>query len=158
MSTGMKIGVGMLGVVGALFILSRLDVFAGKRPSNLGVTDGRLTPCPDSPNCVSTQAPSSDEAHQMASIPYEGSQDAAKEKLLAVIAAQPRTEIVENRPDYLYVVFRTPVLRFADDVEFYFDAATQQIHFRSASRLGYSDMGLNRRRMEKIQTALEARK
>lgn len=157
MSTGMKIGVGMLGVVGALFILSRLDVFAGKRPSNLGVTDGRLAPCPDSPNCVSTQAPSSDEEHHMASIPYEGSRDAAKEKLLTVISAQPRTEIVENRPDYLYVVFRTPVLRFADDVEFYFDEATQQIHFRSASRLGYSDMGLNRRRMEKIQTALEAR-
>ncbi len=73
------------------------------------------------------------------------------EKLVTVVNSMKRAEIVEKTNDYLYVEFTTATWRFVDDVEFYFDDGKKLIHFRSASRVGHSDLGVNRKRMEKIR-------
>ncbi len=110
-----------------------------------------FAPCPDSPNCVSSQADPSDEIHYMAALPYSGSVVAAKEKLLAIVKSQPRTTIVTEEDTYLHVEYRSLIFRFVDDVEFSIEQETHLIHFRSASRLGHSDLGVNRKRMAKIR-------
>jgi uncharacterized protein (DUF1499 family) len=124
-----------------------------KRPDNLGVTNGELAPCPDSPNCVSTQ--SDDEIHAIEPLTYAGSTAEARQRLLDIVAEMPRVRLIEATPTYIYAEFRTLTFRFVDDVEFYIDEDTKVIHFRSASRLGYSDMGLNRRRMETLTRLFE---
>ncbi len=157
MSTLAKVMLGLVGVAVFLEILAFLGVFSGKRPDNLGVKDGKLAPCPDSPNCVSTQADPSDEEHHMAPMSYITSTEEAHARVLDIVRSMPRTRVITEDARYLYVEFRTPTLRFVDDVEFFFEEDENLIHFRSASRLGYSDMGLNRRRMTQIREAFEAR-
>lgn len=115
----------------------------------------RFAPCPDSPNCVSTQAPPTDKTHAIAPISYTGDRAAAHQRLLAIIQAMPRTLIITVEPEYIYAEFRSRLLSFVDDVEFYLDAANQ-IHFRSASRLGRGDLGVNRQRMEEIRRRFAA--
>ena len=73
------------------------------------------------------------------------------------MADLPRAKLVEEDEDYLHYEFTSLLLRFVDDVEFVFDDATRTIHFRSASRTGYSDLGVNRRRMEEIRVVVEGR-
>ena len=107
-----------------------------------------LAPCPKTPNCVSTQASSPD--RQMAPIPFTGDLETARIRLLALLAKEPRVEVVETREDYVHAVFTTRLMRFKDDVEFAFDAENGVIHFRSASRVGRSDFGANRHRMERV--------
>jgi uncharacterized protein (DUF1499 family) len=90
----------------------------------------------------------------MEPIPYNGTPEQVRERMVEVLRNYPRTEIVQQEPDYLKAVCRSRLFRFADDVEFVFDDETRQIHFRSASRLGYGDRGVNRRRMKEIRAAL----
>lgn len=116
----------------------------------------RFAPCPDSPNCVSTQAPADDKEHAIAPIPYTGSLANAKQRLLALINTMPDTTIMMDEPDYIHVEYRSRLMRFVDDVEFYLDDATHQIHFRSSSRLGRGDLGVNRKRMEEIRQRFAA--
>ncbi len=122
-----------------------------KLPTNLGVQNGKLAPCPASPNCVSTQA--TDAAHHIEPISFSGSTAAAKDRLKRVIASLPRTKIVTDEPNYLHVEATSFLFRFVDDVEFYLDEGQGLIHFRSASRVGYSDLGANRNRMEQVRAA-----
>ena len=112
-----------------------------------------LPPCPKSPNCVSTQA--KDEQHAIAPVHYTGSREAAMQRLLSVLRAIPRTTIVATDENSVRAEFRTRIFKFVDDAQFVFDDATKVIHFRSASRVGYSDLGVNRKRMEEIRKALE---
>jgi uncharacterized protein (DUF1499 family) len=141
------IGVPLLIVAGTVAMM----VWArnAPRPATLGLRDGQLAPCPPTPNCVATQGALPEQL--MEPLPYQGTREEARQRLLAVVQALPRTTIIEDRPDYLHVEFRTPTIGFIDDVEFAFDDATQQIRFRSASRLGRGDLGVNRARMEEIQ-------
>ena len=122
------------------------------RPKNLGVTAGKLAPCPSSPNCVNSQAEDAD--HRIAPFKYTNSLADAKSALKSVIAALPRTNVVTETNDYLHVEFTTAILRFVDDVEFYFDDQRKVIELRSASRVGHSDLGVNRKRIETIRRAL----
>jgi len=110
----------------------------------------RFAPCPASPNCVSTQASREDKTHYMAPIPYTGSGATVHKRLLALIEAMPRSTVTINAPDYIRAEFRSRLFHFVDDVEFYLDEMQQMIHFRSASRLGRSDLGVNRHRMNVI--------
>ena len=112
-----------------------------------------LPPCPNKPNCVSTQAT---DAHAIAPIRYQSAQQQAMQRLLTVLRAMPRTTIVEAGPDSVRAEFRTRLFRFVDDAQFVFDDKAKTIHFRSASRVGHSDLGVNRRRMEEIRKAFEA--
>lgn len=144
------VGIALAGIVG-LFIVS----LTAARPANLGVRDGRLAETPDSPNCVSTQT--DNRSHWMAPLTFTGPADEAREILRQIVLAMPRTTMVEETEDYLYVEFRSPVFRFVDDVEFLIQPDTQRIHFRSASRVGHSDLGVNRARMESIRERFNRR-
>lgn len=128
-----------------LFLLS----LTAERPTNLGVTHGRLAACPSSPNCVSTQA--EDRDHWIAPIPVTSETFPPIEVLADIVRTLPRTTIVEQSNHYLRVEFRSRLFRFCDDVEFYLEEESDRIHFRSASRVGHSDMGVNRNRMEMIR-------
>lgn len=114
-----------------------------------GETAKRLRPCPSSPNCVSTQA--QDEGHAIAPFYYRKSRAEAKEALKEVIRPLPRTKLVEEDEFYLHYEFTSLLLRFVDDVDFLFDDESKTIHFRSASRTGYGDLGVNRARMEQVR-------
>jgi len=138
-------------LVGLFFISLAVQSAMAKRPTNLGTVDGRLRTCPATPNCVCTH--DGDEQHTIEPLAFTGTSEAAIARLKAVIEAMPRTKIVTAEGHYLHVEFTTLVMRFVDDVEFLVDPANQTIHFRSASRVGYSDLGVNRRRMEAIRRA-----
>lgn len=112
---------------------------------------GRLAPCPRTPNCVSTQAPAGKQ--HMDPIPYSGPLSQARARLLGVLRNHPRTRIVREEPDYLKAECRSAFFHFVDDVELVFDDAAKRIHFRSASRLGRSDFGVNRKRMDELAAA-----
>lgn len=92
----------------------------------------------------------------MEPIRYTGSLEEARERLLRVLREHPRTTLVREENDYLKAECRSALFRFVDDVEFVFDDAGKWIHFRSASRLGRKDFGVNRKRMEEIRRAFEA--
>ena len=129
---------------------------SGAHGSTFDRQQKRFAPCPDSPNCVSTQAPADDKEHAIAPITYTGALAEAHQRLLTVINAIPDITIMLNEPDYLHVEFRSRLMRFVDDVEFYLDDAAHQIHFRSAARLGRGDLGVNRKRMEEIRRRFAA--
>jgi uncharacterized protein (DUF1499 family) len=114
-----------------------------------------LRACPASPNCVSTQA--ADERHAIAPFRYRTSKAEAREVLKTVVRSLPRTTLVEEDESYLHYEFTSLLLRFVDDVEFLLDDETKTVHFRSASRTGYGDFGVNRRRMETIRALVDGR-
>ena len=120
------------------------------RPDNLGVQDGQLAPCPASPNCVSSQTAPDDHEHHIDPLPMNGEIAASREQILSILEDMPHTTIITADDNYVYAEVRTAVMRYIDDVEFYFDAEADVIHVRSASRLGNSDMGANRDRIEGI--------
>ena len=115
----------------------------------------QLPPCPSSPNCVSTQA--QEEGHAISPISYRKSRAEAKEALKEVIRSLPRMQLVEENETYLHYEATSLLLRFVDDVEFLLDDETKTIHFRSASRTGYGDLGVNRKRMEQVRTLAEGK-
>ncbi|HUY88554.1 MAG TPA: DUF1499 domain-containing protein [Pirellulales bacterium] len=129
-------------------VLGLLSAFS-RRPESLGAVDGRLADCPASPNCVATQ--SGRPSQRMSPWPFEGSPQAAMERLKQIVSAMPRARIVAASESYLHAEFASALMHFVDDVEFLIDPAAKLIHFRSASRVGYSDLGANRRRMEDLR-------
>ncbi len=128
--------------------------FSGKRPSDLGVNNGRLKPCPASPNCVCSY--DQDATHAIAPLTYQSSPTEAMAALKQVIQSIERTEIITESADYLYAEFTSKLMGYVDDVEFYLDPTAKVIQVRSASRLGQSDLGVNRNRIELIRTRLQA--
>ena len=114
-----------------------------------------LGSCPSSPNCVSTQA--QDEGHAIEPIRYRKSRAEAKEALKEVIRSLPRMQLVEEDEIYLHYEATSLLLRFVDDVEFLLDDQAKIIHFRSASRTGYGDLGVNRKRMERVRSLVEGK-
>ena len=110
-----------------------------------------LAPCPSSPNCVSSLA--TDSGHQIAPLAFRGDPAQAMHRLRAVIEAMPRTRIVEFSDDALRAEFTSFLFRFVDDVACVVDAPAGVIQIRSASRVGYSDLGANRKRVEAIRRA-----
>lgn len=141
----------MLKLGSALVLCLFMSCCSGTRPATLGIKEGRLSPCPKSPNCVSTQ--DTDEEHRIDPIRYTGTKGQAKKRLVQVISSMKRSKIITDEGDYIHAEFTSLIFRFVDDVEFSFDDANKLIHFRSASRLGYSDLGVNRKRMEEIRKA-----
>ena len=126
-----------------------MGLLSGKRPAGLGVANGKLKATPSSPNAVSSQASKGPAA--IAPLAYRGTQEQAMKMLAAIVESTPNTKIVERTPDYLYAEYASALLGFVDDVEFYFPPGARVVHVRSASRLGYSDLGVNRKRIEGIR-------
>jgi uncharacterized protein (DUF1499 family) len=133
------------------FLLGIFSLAGCTSPDTLGmgVLDGKLKPCPDSPNCVSSQSPGG--RHGMEAIPYTTTGKEAKERLRNIIKGMEGSSIVSEKDDYIHAEYRSALFRFVDDVEFYLDDTRKLIHFRSASRVGYYDFGVNRKRMEAIR-------
>jgi uncharacterized protein (DUF1499 family) len=132
------------------------DLFAGTRPTALGIADDRLMPCPPTPNCVASQGDQADAEHYVAPIRFRADAQSAWTALLDAVRGSGRAEVVAERPGYLHAEFSSRVLGFVDDVEFQLDAGTRHIHVRSASRLGRGDFGVNRARIEAIRARLAA--
>ncbi|HAC64629.1 MAG TPA: DUF1499 domain-containing protein [Cyanothece sp. UBA12306] len=122
--------------------------FSGTRPTNLGVKDGKLAPCPGTPNCVSSQ--SSNPQFTISPLPAM-----AISELRKILEQMERTTIIEATDNYLYAEFKSKLMGYVDDVEFYLDPNENVIHLRSASRLGKSDLGVNRQRIESIRSQVK---
>lgn len=127
----------------------------GRMPAALADGSARLAPCPESPNCVSSEA--SDALHAIDAYRIRGEAEVAWKALDAQLRSLPGVEIVTASPDYVHAVFTTRLMRYRDDVEFGLDAASGRIRVRSASRVGYGDMGANRDRIESMRAALAER-
>lgn len=126
--------------------------FSGTRPSTLGLINGHLGGCPPSPNCVSSQ---SEDFHQIAPLHYNTDRTTAVAKLLDVIKSQPNSEVIKAEDGYIYSEFTSKFMGYVDDVEFYAPPEGNEIEVRSASRLGESDLGVNRQRIETIRSLFE---
>jgi uncharacterized protein (DUF1499 family) len=135
-----------------LTVGAALGLGTGCAGPRAGVVDGELSPCPDSPNCVCSQ--DARPAHSIAPLTYTRPWPAARQKLLAGIRSMPRSRVVTEQADYIHAQFASAVFGFVDDVEFLADAPAHVIHVRSAARVGYSDLGVNRRRVEDIRGKL----
>ena len=106
-------------------------------------------PCPGTPNCISTVYPE-DLNHFLPSLPFKESVEKSKEIITNILENYSGAEMIEQEDSFIYAQFTIPIFRFVDDVVFYFDQETKSIHFRSSSRIGNWDLGVNRRRMKKI--------
>jgi uncharacterized protein (DUF1499 family) len=144
----------------AVLTVGQLGLLRGQAPTDLGVKDGRLKRLSSTPNSVSSQAgfyPDHAQASYAAIDPLplkEGGDAASSMAVLSkVLQAMPGVKLIEQRPDYLYAQAETRLLKYTDDVEFWFNPATQMIDMRSASRLGSSDLGANRKRLQALRTA-----
>jgi uncharacterized protein (DUF1499 family) len=135
-------------LLGSVFVVFLFSGCSGTGPPNLGVKNNLLSPCVSSPNCVSSQ--SDDGRHRIDPIRFTSTPGEAMARLKSVVLGMERTTLVRESPDYLRVEFRT-FLGFVDDAEFHLDEKQKVIHLRSASRVGYWDLGVNRRRMEFVQ-------
>lgn len=126
-----------------------LTACSANQTTKTGGTDDRLSPCPRSPNCVSSL--SEDESHYAAPLTYKATREEAREKLISVINSMKRSEMVTAEMNYIHATFKSALFGFVDDVEFSFDDQRKVIDVRSASRTGYSDLGVNRKRVEEIR-------
>ncbi|WP_017659400.1 DUF1499 domain-containing protein [Baaleninema simplex] len=129
--------------------MASLFHFSGQRPDNLGVKGDRLAPCPSSPNCVSSH--SDDSEHSIAPLTYDTTSEAAIARLKDLLQTTENAEIIEAKPNYLYAEFTSKLMGFVDDVEFFAPEGEGVVHVRSASRLGQSDLGVNRQRIEDLR-------
>ncbi|MGL1933663.1 MAG: DUF1499 domain-containing protein [Fibrobacterales bacterium] len=120
-------------------------------PSTQTIAQGVLAPCPSSPNCVGSFEKQTDE-HYIAPLTTTLAPEKILEELKSIISTQSRTNIIQTNTNYLYTTYTSLLLRFVDDVEFLIINDT--IHIRSASRTGYSDLGINRERIEHLRTLL----
>jgi len=118
-------------------------------PEDIGLQEGRLRPCPDSPNCVNSE--DQDLASSIAPLDYRGERQVAFDSLVTFLSNEPRVEVVRAEDGYIHAVFTTALMRFRDDIEFRFEEAKPLVQVRSASRLGHSDLGANRERVESIR-------
>jgi len=135
----------------------------GTPPNDLGVREGKLKPPSATENSVSSQAVLYPDHPQRryADIPplaVQGDGPATLERIKAIVAGMAGARVVRSDADYFYVQFTTPVLKFVDDTEFWFDPVNKVIQVRSASRIGRGDLGVNRGRVDAIRAALAAEK
>jgi len=141
---------GALALLG-LIVYIAMAVMSQKMPDNLGLKDGLLTPCPDSPNCVCSELHTTTDAeHFIEAIQGDKS---TWDKLKSVLTQQGG-EIVQADDNYMHATFRSPVFQYVDDVELRLDESSNTIHIRSASRMGRKDFGVNRARIQALKKAL----
>lgn len=147
-----------LAVIGTGVVVIGMARLSANQPSTeemaLGLNGGEFTPCPDSPNCVSTQASPSDDVHYVPPIPYEGSRSEVKSTIVSWIEEREDAEIVTERDEYVHAVFSSQVFGFNDDLELYFPPSGNVVQLRSASRVGQGDMGVNRARYQAVRSVV----
>jgi len=141
----------------------QLGLLQGTPPTDLGVRDGKLKPPSMTENSVSSQAalypghPQRKYA-DIAPLPLKGDGPATLAKIKAIVEGMDGAKVVKSEPDYLYAQFTTRLMKYVDDVEFWYDPSAKVIQVRSASRVGRGDLGVNRKRIETVRGAFEAAK
>ena len=123
-------------------------------PQDLGVQAGQLAPCPDSPNCVSTQAPKDDFEHYIAPVPFEDTPSQAMNRVVQAVTRQPRTRLIKRDSTYLHAEFRSRILRFVDDVEFYIEVENTSSTSAPPPAGATATSARNRERMEELADIL----
>lgn len=140
--------IALILVVGLIIVAFGFIYFQNSKSPDLGVTEGTLKPLSGKPNGVSTQT--TDPSKKVSPLPFKENAENTLQALATAVSQYGNAKVIEQEDDYLYVVFTTTLMKFRDDAEFYLDANSRQVHFRSASRAGYSDMGLNAKRYQKL--------
>lgn len=120
----------------------------GNPPSTLGLYDSKFKKCNDKPNCISTFS-KLDSPHYIEPINYQEPKNIAIKKVLKIIELNPKSKVIRNENDYLLIEVTSDIFRFVDDLEFYF-GIPGKIHMKSASRIGHSDLGVNKKRLGEI--------
>jgi len=142
-------------------IVGQLGLLKGSPPTDLGVHDGRFKPPSSTPNSVSSQASLYPDHPQrayaeIAPLPLKGDARATLDRIASIIESMEGGKIVKREPGYIYAQFTTRLMKYVDDVEFWYDPSAKVIQVRSASRLGSSDLGVNRKRIEAIRQKFNA--
>ena len=141
-----------LSLIAAVILIMPFFSCAGTRPANLGVKDARLAPCPSSPNCVSSD--NADSSHRVPAFQLAMPPSEAWRALRATVANLPRTTIIAETDDYLHAECRSAFFGFVDDLELHLRPSQNLIALRSAARLGHSDLGVNRKRVDTLRALL----
>ena len=136
---------GLLVLIVLLLVGGAVRGWQSQTQPELGLIDGQLRICPDKPNCVSSQAGADDDIHAIAPIPSTDWQ--ALQQAIAAVGGH----VVQDDGHYLHATFSSSLFRFVDDLEALRADAEGVIHIRSASRVGYSDFGVNRKRVEALR-------
>ena len=152
-----RVAVALALLAAALVGAGQAGLLAGSPPAGLGVSNGRLAPPSVTPNSVSSQAELYPEHPQkayasMQPLRFSGDAAAAMQTLVTVVRGLEGARITTQSGDYLRAEVQTRWLGFRDDIEFWIDRTAGVIHFRSASRLGSEDLGVNRERMETVRS------
>ena len=147
----------VIGSIGA----GQAGLLSGSAPTDLGAHGGKLKPPSATDNSVSSQAslyPGNPQvaSAQIAPLPLRGDGPMTIARIKAVVEAMAGAKVVRSDADYLYAEYTTRLMKFVDDVEFWYDPVAQAIQVRSASRIGKGDMGMNRNRIEAVRAALAA--
>lgn len=151
-----KSGLKLIKTAGLLVTISLFTACTGTRPVDIGIAGGQLTPCPDSPNCVSSFEEKNDETHYIDAYLIKGdNQQQAWTSLQALIEQSDNAEIIKQNDHYIYAEYTSSIMKFVDDTEFLLDKETNSVQVRSASRLGYKDFNVNRERLEAIRAELQ---
>lgn len=133
----------------AILILILVSSCSAPRPIDLGVTDSKLSPCPDKPNCTNSFF-SDDAEHFLEAIKIVSNKERAHQKITGILSKNSNAKIITSTTDYIHAEYTSSLMKFVDDVEFYF-GTDKRVHFRSASRSGHSDLGVNKKRIEEIR-------
>lgn len=152
----MKIaGIVLLVLVLAVVVLFASRSYASRQnPPPVGLVDGKLRACPSSPNCVQSEGADAD--HSIEPLAYKTDRGASERALEAALGSIGNTQIQARSGDHWHAHNVSRLFRFIDDIEVRFDDAAKQIHLRSGSRVGYSDMGANRKRMAALGAAYQS--
>ncbi len=152
--------IAVLVLVVAAVAAGQLGFLQGTAPADLGVRDGKLKPPSMTENSVTSQAALYSDHPQrkyadIAPLPLKGDGPATLARIKAIVEGMDGAKVMKSEPGYLYAQFTTKLMKFVDDVEFWFDPAANAIQVRSASRVGRGDMGVNRKRIEAVRAALD---
>jgi uncharacterized protein (DUF1499 family) len=139
-------------IIVASIVVMSLFSCSGTRPATLGIKEGRLAPCPSTPNCVSSDA--EDEAHAVAPFQLRAAPGESWSATRVALESLPRVKILTSTHDYLHAECSSAVFGFVDDLELHLRVGENLIAVRSAARLGRSDFGVNRRRVETLRSLL----
>jgi uncharacterized protein (DUF1499 family) len=119
-------------------------------PEGIGLDNGTLKPCPESPNCVSSREKGQ---QRVEPLEFNGTLDETQKEIVAFLKEDYGASVVDRSDTYLYLTVRT-TLGFVDDLQFRFVPTKSIVHVRSASRVGRSDLGVNRERVEALRNHL----
>jgi uncharacterized protein (DUF1499 family) len=142
-------------------LAGQLGLLKGTPPTDLGIHGGKLKPPSKTPNSVSSQASLYPDHPQrayadIAPLPLRGGANATLDRIADIIESMEGGKIIRREPGYIYAQFTTRLMKYVDDAEFWYDPSAEVIQIRSASRLGSSDLGVNRKRIESIRQKLDS--